>query len=362
MYKKIFCNFLGLILAITASATLTSAQISREMDGSFQERFSQIKRKQLGPELGVSQQVVEQLLQIEQRYQALRQKLFRDSKADFQHLLQTMSQPSPSDQEAKAILANIKRHQQEKQNLQERQGQEEEKLLTPVQMARKIMYQKRLLQEARSIKRKGSGQTTPLVPPSGPREVQVSQKTGSVQGFTDTYQEKELTVDGQQAQLETALRVNKQTVAQLLQIRQRYRPLRQQLIGDAKNEFNRLEQVMRQPNPSNQEVKNILANIKKKEQEMQDLKQRQDDEELAILTPVQQGRYLVFLIGQRHQTAQDPRKLGPPAAAEVGAKPPRNGGIGLAPARQPGSPAEIMRPADRTLAPPRQAPGSQPGQ
>ena len=51
MYKKIFCSFLGLILAITASPTLAPAQVSGGMDGGFQERFSQIKRRQLGPEL-----------------------------------------------------------------------------------------------------------------------------------------------------------------------------------------------------------------------------------------------------------------------------------------------------------------------
>lgn len=353
MYKKIFCNFLGLILLITASAILALAQVNGGMDGGFQERFFQIKRKQLGPELGVSQQIVDQLLQIEQRYQARRKKLFRDSKVDFQHLMQALSQSSPPDQQVKAILDNIKRNQQEKENLQQRQAQEEEKLLTPVQEARKIMYQKRLLREARSIKRKGQGGTAPMVPPSGPREIQVARKTVSDKDSADVYQEKESTINVQQTQLETALRVQKQTVVQLLQIRQRYRPLRQQLILDAKNEFNRLEQVMRQPNPSNPEVKDILAKIKKKEQEMQDLKQREDDDELAILTPVQQGRYLMFLISMRHQTVKEPRSLGSPRNGGLGTKPAGNAGTWQTPASPPGVPAEPTRPTNRTFTPPR---------
>jgi len=328
------------------------------MGGSFQKRFFQIKRKQLGPELGVSQEIVDRLLEIEQRYQGLRQKLFRDSKTDFQHLMQTLSQPSPSEQDVKATLDRIKRNQQEKQNLQLRQSQEEQKLLTPVQEARKIMYQKKLLREARSVKRKGLRESAPMAPPSGPREVLVSRKTGSYKDSSDAFQETESTINAQQAQLESALRVDKQTVAQLLQVRQRYRPLRQQLILEAKNEFSRLEEVMRQPNPSNPEVMNILANIKKKEQEMQDLKQREDDEELAILTPVQQGRYLVFLISQRHQIAQGSRKLGPPAAAEVGTRP---GTPSMVPVTRPSSPAGTMKPPAGTFAPPPQAPGPQPG-
>jgi Spy/CpxP family protein refolding chaperone len=337
MYKKIFSSFLGLILAITASATLAPAQVHTGRDGSFQKQFSQIKRRQLGPELGVSQQTVDRLLEIEQRYQALRRKLFRDAQADFQHLMQTLSQPSPSEPKVKSILNNIKRCQQEKENLQIRQAQEEERLLTPVQEARKIMYQKKLLREARSIKRGGLGKTRPLPPPSGPREIQVSRKTAGVQDSSGAYQERESTISGQQAQLVTALGVNQQTVVQLLQIRERYRPLRQQLIGEAKNEFNRLEQVMRQPNPASQEVKNILANIKKKEQAMQDLKQRQDDEEVAILTPVQQGRYLMYLISLRHQTAKEPRSLGPPGNRGIGTKPAGNTAPGgFIPSRPPG--------------------------
>ena len=126
MHKKIFYHFLGLILALATSGTLALAQGNGGMGGGFQKRFFQIKRRQLGPELGVSQQTVDRLLKIEQRYHRLRQKLFRDSRADFQRLLKVMAQPSPRAPEVEAILSSIKRHQQEKQDLQLRQGDEEE--------------------------------------------------------------------------------------------------------------------------------------------------------------------------------------------------------------------------------------------
>lgn len=321
MFKKKFRNLLGLILALTVSATLALPPDAGGT-GGFQEQFLQIKRKQLGPELGVSQQTVDRLLQIEQHYQATRRKLFRESRADFQRLRQAISRPSPSNQEVEKILGDIKRNLQESQELHQRQIQEEQKLLTPVQLARNILYHKKLLREARSIKGKSSRQTAPLTPPSGPREV--SRKTGNDKDIADAYHEKESTLMGQQAQLVKALGVNQQTVGRLIQIRQRYRPLRQQLITEAKNEFQRLEQVMRQRQPSNQEVKNILANIKKKEQEMQGLKQRQDEEEMAILNPVQQARYLMFLITLRQQMVRGPRSQGLPASEGVGTKPAGN--------------------------------------
>jgi DNA-binding transcriptional regulator YdaS (Cro superfamily) len=335
MYKKLFCNFLGLILVVTASTALAQGQAYGAKSGGFQEQFFQIKRRQLGPVLGVSQQTVDQLLQIEQRYQAMRQKLFHKSRGDFQHLMQVMSQPSPSDQEVKPILNNIRWSQQEKLDLQHRQGQEEEKLLTPVQMARKIMYQKRLLREARSIKGRDPRATAPLTPPSGPREVQVSRKTRSFIVPSGAYQEKESDISGQQPQLQKALGVKQQTVTQLIEIRDRYRPLRQKLIGEAKEELQRLEQAINQPNPSEPEVKACLNNIRKKEQEMQSVKQRQDEEEMAILSPVQQGRYLVFLISLRHQMVKQPRRLAPPTAGGMGTRPAGNATPGRFPAAPP---------------------------
>jgi len=173
MPKKILCYCLCLILAGMAAATMALAQPGGGTGGGFQERFREIKRTQMGPALGVNQQTVDQLLQIEARYQPQRQQLIRDSKLEFRRLQQVMSQPSPSDREVKAIMDNIKRKQQEMQELQRRQGEEEDALLSPVQQARYLMYQRSLLREARSVKGEGQGETMPIIP-QGPREIPVS--------------------------------------------------------------------------------------------------------------------------------------------------------------------------------------------
>ena len=176
MSKKVLCYLLGLILAGMAAATWALAQPMAQPGGSrgagFQARFQEVKRSQMGPALGVNQPTVERLLQIEQRYKPIREQLIRDMKTDYQRLQQLMSQPSPPEQEVKAILSNMKRKKQEMQDLQTRQGAEEDALLTPVQQARYIMYLKKLVQEARSIK--GSpGETAPFTP-QPPREIPVS--------------------------------------------------------------------------------------------------------------------------------------------------------------------------------------------
>jgi len=175
MHKKILFYFLGLILAGMASATWALAQPAEGFrgGGGFQERFQQVKRTQMGPALGVNQQTVDQLLLIDQRYQAGRRQLIQDMKIDYQRLQQAMSQPAPSQQEVvRAILSDMKRKRQEMQELQFRQGEEEDALLTPVQQARYLMYNQSLMREARSIKRGGPVETGPFTP-QGPREIPV---------------------------------------------------------------------------------------------------------------------------------------------------------------------------------------------
>jgi hypothetical protein len=97
-------------------------------------------------------------------------------------------------------------------------------------------------------------------------------------------------------QLGPALGVNQQTVNRLLAIDQRYKPMRQQLIMGMKTDFQRLQQIMSQPNPQEQEIMAVLDNMKRKRLEMLNLQQRKDDEETALLTPVQQARYIIYLM------------------------------------------------------------------
>lgn len=98
------------------------------------------------------------------------------------------------------------------------------------------------------------------------------------------------------SQLGPALGVDQRTVDQLLQIDQKYKPIRQQLIMDMKADMRHLQQVMGQPHPPEQEIKTILSNMKRKRREMLNLQTRKDEEETALLTPVQQARYILYLM------------------------------------------------------------------
>jgi Spy/CpxP family protein refolding chaperone len=173
MPKKILYYCLCLILAGMAAATMALAQPGGGVGGGFQERFREIKRTQMGPALGVNQQTVDQLLQIEQRYRPQRHQMILEAKTEFQRLEQALNQPNPSNQEIKAILDNIKRKEQEINALKQRQDVDEMAILTPVQYGKYILYQKKLMREARSVKGGDQGETAPIIP-QGPREIPVS--------------------------------------------------------------------------------------------------------------------------------------------------------------------------------------------
>jgi len=136
--------------------------------------------------------------------------------------------------------------------------------------------------------------------------------------------------------------------------------LKEQARREAIAAFQQLQQVMRNPSPPEDQVRAILATMRQKQQQSLDLQQRQLEEEMAILTPVQQARYLMFLMGLRRQMVKEVRSLGPSrngpvGTGTVGTKPVGNAGTWQPPAAAPpaGAPAEAMRPPAQTFAPAR---------
>ena len=134
-------------------------------------------------------------------------------------------------------------------------------------------------------------------------------------------------------QLGPALGVDQVTVDKLLQIDQQYQPQRQRLIQESKTEFLRLRQLMDQPQPSEQEVKTILTNMKAKQREIERLKLRQDEEETAVLSPVQYARYVLYLQSMMREARS--------VKAGSGGPPSGPGGRGRGGPLTPSSPREI---------------------
>lgn len=171
MRPHVLLGFLGLTLALTASAPFSLAQPVKG-PGGFQNELQQVKRSQLGPILGVDQRTVDQLVKIDQKYNPLKEQARRQAKTAFGQLQQMMRNPSPPEAEVRALLDSLLRQEQETVNLKQRQTEEERAILTPVQQARYILYLQQMMKEARSIKG-GPGGVAPMIP-GGPREIPVS--------------------------------------------------------------------------------------------------------------------------------------------------------------------------------------------
>jgi hypothetical protein len=175
MARKIVSYFLGLMLVGLAAAPWAFAQPAA---GRFEDRFMQFKRSKMGTALGVDQRIVDQLLQIDQRYRGPLHQANREAMAEFQRLQQIMNQPTPAEQEVRTILANMRQKQRQVEELKRRKSEEEEALLSPVQQARYILYLQSMMREARNIK---SGPTGPPAgggwSPTAPREIPVGRTT-----------------------------------------------------------------------------------------------------------------------------------------------------------------------------------------
>ncbi len=109
--------------------------------------------------------------------------------------------------------------------------------------------------------------------------------------------------------LAPALGVEQRTVDRLVEVGSRYQPTRQRLRQEMMAEWRRLQQALKQSPPQEAQIKALLDNIHQKRMALLELNQRQLDEEMALLTPVQQARYLDFLMKLRKQLVREARRL-----------------------------------------------------
>ncbi len=129
------------------------------------------------------------------------------------------------------------------------------------------------------------------------------------QGFEQPESIDRYQTEMKRTKLGPALGVDQRTVDLLLQIDEKYRVQKEQAKREAMAAFAQLKQAMSKPNPSDQEVQVILDRMMRSRQETLNLQQRQFNEEMSVLTPVQQARYLMFLMGMRKQVAQEALQL-----------------------------------------------------
>lgn len=168
--------FVALLLLLAAAPRSAGAFDGSEASDPMDQYQVEFKRKTLGPALGIDQQKVERLLQIDQKYRSMKRQATQEAKGAIQQLHQVMHQPQPSEEEVRAILDNMMKVRRDKLALEQRQLEEEKTVLTPVQQARYILLlmnmRQQIAREAQKVRSAPQGVPLPVKP--GPREVPVS--------------------------------------------------------------------------------------------------------------------------------------------------------------------------------------------
>ena len=173
--------FLSMLLILIGTVRSGSAFDAGEPGEPMDQYQTDFKRQNLGAALGIDQNTVERLLQIDEKYRAQKRQAIQNAKGAFQQLRKVMSQPQPSEQEVAAILDNMMKLRQEKLMLEQNQLQEEKSILTPVQQAKYILVlmnmRQQVAKEAQRVRSAPQGVPLPAKP-AGPREVPVSRPGG----------------------------------------------------------------------------------------------------------------------------------------------------------------------------------------
>jgi Spy/CpxP family protein refolding chaperone len=173
--------FLSMLLILIGTARSGSAFDAGEPGEPMDQYQTDFKRQNLGAALGIDQNTVERLLQIDEKYRAQKRQAIQNAKGAFQQLRKVMSQPQPTEQEVAAILDNMMKLRQEKLMLEQNQLQEEKSILTPVQQAKYILMlmnmRQQIAKEAQRVRSAPQGVPLPARP-AGPREVPVSRPGG----------------------------------------------------------------------------------------------------------------------------------------------------------------------------------------
>jgi Spy/CpxP family protein refolding chaperone len=93
-----------------------------------------------------------------------------------------------------------------------------------------------------------------------------------------------------------ALSLERDTAVKLASVSSRYCETRKGLLRNMRRDIDALRQILRGKSPDEQKLKEIIDRTKKIRKELTELRYRQMDDEMILLTPIQQARYLIFKV------------------------------------------------------------------
>jgi hypothetical protein len=98
-----------------------------------------------------------------------------------------------------------------------------------------------------------------------------------------------------------ALRLDRDTAARFFAIGTRYEDTKRQVRRDMNDDIQRLRYTVQNLHPSEKDLRETVNRIRNRKKDLSELNLKQMDEELGLLRPEQQARYLLFTIDFRRE-------------------------------------------------------------
>lgn len=118
--------------------------------------------------------------------------------------------------------------------------------------------------------------------------------------------------------LTEVLKLDKEGAARFFTVNNYYEETKKKAHRDFHEDIQRVRNVLRDMNPPERELRDMVLRLKNRKKEMNDLENKQLEEEMNLLRPEQQARYLLFQIDFRREMDDIIREV-------QGERPPRPG-------------------------------------
>lgn len=114
------------------------------------------------------------------------------------------------------------------------------------------------------------------------------------------------------------LKLDREGAARFISVNNYYEETRKKVHRDFHEDIQRVRNVLRDMNPPERELRDLVIRLKNRKKEINDLENKQLEEEMNLLKPEQQARYFLFQIDFRREVDDMIREI-------QGERPPRPG-------------------------------------
>jgi hypothetical protein len=128
-------------------------------------------------------------------------------------------------------------------------------------------------------------------------------------GFGQTYKDSEDPREKARARIQMikrmrlteALKLDQETAARFFSLSHHFEGTKRMMHKDFQEDIQRLRGLLKDPNPPEKDLKELILRLKNRKKDMEVLSERQTNEEMNLLRPDQQGRYILFQIDFRKE-------------------------------------------------------------